>query len=1116
MKTCFVLMTILFAWALSSVWAADVGDEAQIQAINRLEKVSQTPVKLVFDERTGIPRFMNLRVPVAAGLGAEAAAYQFLEEYKAIFKMESPAAELSVKEIKRDRLGMTHLKMRQSVAGVPVFGRELIVHIDQNRNIYAINGEFAPRINIETTPAIGPENAIQAAIADVGPAVYRWDTMFEEMLPAGQSWRPTAELMVYEHQGQFRLVYRTMIAIEEPEPANWVYFIDARTGAVLYRYNDLQHADAVGTGHSLYRGAVNINTNQTSRSYEMKDNPQNLWTYNARNKTRLPGLLFKDADNTWGDGTKSDPQSAAVDAHFGAAATHGYYLNTHGRNSFDDAGARITSTVHYRNNYVNAFWNGQQVVYGDGDGVTADPLVDLDVVSHEITHGVTEHTAGLIYQDQSGALNESVSDVFAMMVDTDDFTIGEDSWTPGVPGDALRYMDDPTEGGQPNHMEDFLVTDDDNGGVHTNSGIPNFAAYLATAGGTGKLGDVVTGIGRNKIEGIWYRALSVYMTPSTDFVAARLTTAQAAADLYGGGSPEVGTIEDAWTAVGVGGWPSGPAVNVPISTAANDQVRPQLTSDGAGGAIITWQDYRSGNADIYAQRVDANGVALWAINDVPICTAANDQYSPQLTSDGAGGAIITWQDYRSGNWDIYAQRVDANGIALWAINGVPICTAANDQYSPQLTSDGAGGAIITWADLRSGNADIYAQRVNASGVVLWAIDGVPIPTAVSYQETPQLVSDGAGGAIITWHDNFDIYAQRVNASGVVLWTTNGVPISTAANDQNSLQLTSDGAGGAIITWADLRSGNVDIYAQRVSANGVALWATNGVPICTAANYKASPQLTSDGAGGAIITWQDQRSGNDIYAQRVDANGIALWAINGVPICTAANDQYSPQLTSDGAGGAIITWYDYRSGTHSDIYAQRVNVSGTVLWITDGVPICTAADYQWDPQLVSDGAGGAIITWQDHRSDPSYDIYAQNVQEDGSLGGISGDGFSPLAAAPIRPTVQVTPQPLKAQSQPIPLVTRAFQNYPNPFNPETWLPYQLAKAAQVIIHIYDVQGRLVRTLDLGEQPPGVYLEKSRAAYWDGRNYLGEVVPGGIYFYTLQAGAFQATRKLVILK
>ena len=574
-----------------------------------------------------------------------------------------------------------------------------------------------------------------------------------------------------------------------------------------------------------------------------------------------------------------------------------------------------------------------------------------------------------------------------------------------------------------------------------------------------------------------------------------------------------------------GGWPSDPTVNVPICTAAGTQEHPQLVSDGAGGAIITWMDLRSDDKDIYAQRVDANGIVLWKTDGVPICTAGNYQWFPQLVSDGADGAIITWGDERSDRYgDIYAQRVDANGAVLWTIDGVAICTAAGGRAPPQLVSDGAGGAIITWTDTRSSSDYIYAQRVDASGNVLWITDGVPISDmhGSGTEHYPQLVSDGAGGAIITWHDRRDgfnnpnIYAQRVDSIGTVLWPTDGVPICTAADYQTCSQLVSDGAGGAIITWEDERGGgffNDDLYAQRVDASGNVLWPTDGVPICTAENAQGDPQLVSDGAGGAIITWYDCRcSGFDIYAQRVDSSGTVLWPTDGVPICAAEGSQGSVQLVSDGAGGAIITWDDCRSGDNSDIYAQRVDASSVVLWATDGVPICAAEGGQGFPQLVSDGASGAIIAWGDGRSGYS-DIYAQNVQEDGSLGGISGDG-SALALAPEIISQRETRFFRKNGF----LTTKALQNYPNPFNPDTWIPYLLAVDAPVTIYIniYNLKGQLIRTIALGHQKAGVYVTKDKAAYWDGRDEAGEKVGSGVYFYTLKAGKFVATRKMLIVK
>lgn len=442
-------------------------------------------------------------------------------------------------------------------------------------------------------------------------------------------------------------------------------------------------------------------------------------------------------------------------------------------------------------------------------------------------------------------------------------------------------------------------------------------------------------------------------------------------------------------------WATDPAINNAIATATNIQEWPTLVSDGAGGAIITWQDLRGGTTDIYAQRINANGVAQWLTDGVPISIANHDQYDPAIVSDGAGGAIITWHDGRSGTYyDIYAQRINANGIVQWATDGVPVSTAIYDQRNPAITSDGAGGAIITWADSRNGLTDIYTQRISASGAVQWTMDGVPISTASNDQTSPRIVSDGASGAIITWADSrsgggasADIYAQRISETGVVQWATHGLPISTATNRQRSPTLVSDGVGGAIITWTDMRSGTTeDIYAQRVNASGVVQWVTDGIPISTASNHQSEPAIDSDEVGGAIITWHDRRSGfSDIYAQRINANGSVQWTTDGAPISTANGSQNYPALVGDGAGGTIITWHDDRNGSNADIYAQRVNANGVAQWTSNGVPISTASNNQLLPTLVSNSAGGAIITWRDNRNSASGDIYVQRVRSDGTLG-----------------------------------------------------------------------------------------------------------------------------------
>ena len=385
----------------------------------------------------------------------------------------------------------------------------------------------------------------------------------------------------------------------------------------------------------------------------------------------------------------------------------------------------------------------------------------------------------------------------------------------------------------------------------------------------------------------------------------------------------------------------------------------------------------------------APALTVWWDDDggVPVCTETADQYRPDIIADGANGAIISWYDARGTNNDIYAQRIDAFGNVLWTLNGVVVCPATGSQFNPQLISDGYNGAIITWYDNRDGNYDIYVQRVDCAGTTIWHLpDGYPVCTATGDQLAPIIVPDGMGNAIITWVDdrsgNTDIYSQRISISGNSMWTYDGVPICTVAGSQYEQTLISDGAGGAIITWSDERGGYTDIYAQRIDASGNLQWTSGGVPVCTASRNQYSPQIISDGSGGAIITWYDYRSGShyDIYAQRINLSGTVQWTTDGVAVCTAASSQAYPQLTWDGCGGAIISWCDYR-GENGDIYAQRIDTSGVVKWATGGLEVCTAISLQAYPQIIWDGYSGAIISWYDYRG-VNADIYAQRIDTSG--------------------------------------------------------------------------------------------------------------------------------------
>jgi hypothetical protein len=446
-----------------------------------------------------------------------------------------------------------------------------------------------------------------------------------------------------------------------------------------------------------------------------------------------------------------------------------------------------------------------------------------------------------------------------------------------------------------------------------------------------------------------------------------------------------------------------PANGVLACEAANNHTESQNASDGAGGIVVTWTDIRNGaHYDIYVQRIDGWGRRVWDSAGIPVCTSTGDQQFSHVASDGSGGAIVTWEDFRGANRDIYVQRINGAGTALWAANGVAVCTAAGDQVKPQVTSDGAGGAIVTWADSRSGTSDIYAQKLNASGAAQWTANGLLICNAAGNQTEPRLVHDGYGGAFFTWTDgrgaNLDLYAAFVDEFAVFYWTANGVAVCTATGTQQHPELVTDPNGGIVVTWEDYRSGASPLsYAQRIDINGAASWTANGVKLSSSVVGEYQQRIAGDGAGGAIVTWYDVRSGNgDIYVQRIGVTGALMWNAAGVALCTAPNYQLEPRIAGDGLGGAIVTWKDQRiDNPYGDIYARRVDPSGVPMGPANGVAICALQGGHDLPHIASDGAGGAIVTWEDSRGYSGQKVYAQRFDRFDQWGYPSPDIASAL-------------------------------------------------------------------------------------------------------------------------
>ncbi len=436
-------------------------------------------------------------------------------------------------------------------------------------------------------------------------------------------------------------------------------------------------------------------------------------------------------------------------------------------------------------------------------------------------------------------------------------------------------------------------------------------------------------------------------------------------------------------------WSTDYTVNTPVCLANNSQFGIKTITDGNKGVFMVWQDNRltANNANIYMQHLDSLGVPLWTVNGIPICTAANAQESPDLASDGNGGAIVVWHDLRNATTtssDIYAQRVDNNGNIQWALNGVPVCSNPSEQSGASIIADNAGGAYITWAyDNRSSASDVFVQHIDNTGASLWITDGLSV-SSLTDEYNSAITSDGNGGVIITWMQSFTkLYAQRFNAAGVAQWAANGVVIRDNINDVSAPKIVSDNMSGAIISWIDSRVGT-DVYAQRVNSAGAVLWTVDGVVVSGASGNKWGLKMSSNGNNGACFVWVDARSGvnNDIYAQHIDGLGTSIWATDGKVISNANYDQGSPDVCEVGNGNVIITWdsnIDFFGTT--TVYAKKLNALGASQWLTDSVEIGVLGR---EAVVLSDEIGGAIITFV-RGSNSSSDIYAQHICYSGFLG-----------------------------------------------------------------------------------------------------------------------------------
>ena len=453
-----------------------------------------------------------------------------------------------------DADGAEHVRFDRTFAGLRVIGGDLVVHSRGDGSFRGVSQTLRDLIQIDLKPVVFAQAAQSEALAQFG---------------AKDGVVKSAELVVYAREGKPQLAWDVQVngVREDGTPSRAHLLLSATSKTLLDRWDDIHTADDVGTGKTLYSGNVSLHDDLSGSTYTLKDATRGgHYVVNMANKTS-GGTTFTATDNIWGNNAESSTETVAADAAYGQNMTWDYYKTTFGRNGIANDGKGAYSRVHYSSNYDNAYWDDSCFCMTYGDGSTLNPLVSLDVAGHEMTHGVTSRTANLTYSGESGGLNEGTSDIMGTMVeyfannpnDTPDYLIGEELYS--TAGQALRYMYQPSKDGS---SADCWYSSVKRLDVHYSSGVANHFYYLlaegTTAGspsktcvsgntkkasGTGTL----TGIGRDKAAKIWYRALTVYMTSSTNYAGARSATISAATDLYGASSSTVAAVKAAWSAV---------------------------------------------------------------------------------------------------------------------------------------------------------------------------------------------------------------------------------------------------------------------------------------------------------------------------------------------------------------------------------------------------------------------------------------------------------------------------------------------------------------------------------------------------------------------------------------
>jgi Zn-dependent metalloprotease/PKD repeat protein len=1062
----------------------------------------------------------------------EEAAALTVQEYAGALGLSDPIDELRPIRTQIDELGYVHLRYEQVYEGVPVWGRDLYVHFDNAGAAYAINGTYEPTPrDLETRPGISSDNAHQIVVADL-KAKGRWAPVPESAARRLGLDGVESQLVLYpDIDGRLRPAYE--ISLHPNLIEWYSYIVDARTSDILNRIarhcsilphdDTLPPPDASGlrlpqahahahapnttspsptsltsapfptsltsppsrTGSFLdANGAALDGAGRNLRVYRHDDGGHHLiWDLPNLdpNTFQFPefskgGIFTFTADNTDGDqdgqittvvstdNTWADP--ASVSAHDNARILYEYYKSTFDRNAIDGVDSPIFSVVHITKGGVpmdNAYWNGRFMAYGDG-AQAFEPLAGaLDVAAHEMTHGVVEHTSGLIYQFQPGALNESFADVFGVMLDRDDFLLGEDISRPEF-GPALRDMLNPDNAQlnqpQPAHMNEYrnLTIDQDNGGVHINSGIPNRAAAL-----------LIQAIGHDKVQDIYYRALTNYLTRNSQFGDARIAVEQSAKDLFGEGAAEVAAVQEAFDAVGV-----------TQSTGTGGEGGNDLPPVTGGLSIITFllEDGSIGVLDV----TDPNNLQFGVFEDPAAAARANLETFDfaQLTAPRGGERIwfvnpqgqLAYIDVQTGEVSVFTDLQISQAGDLWNASVSPdesfvalVSAYANDPTLYIFNGEQIGAVPLMPETSQEG---IQVQTIQYPDIVSWSPHPqIPRIAFDAYNEVE--MRDGS----MSFWGIYEIDFGSDQIYNLMPAQPTGLSVGNVVYSNTDPDIIAFNAIDETNTW-DIVLGNFaegQIFPLEIPA----IEFEGGARLLDAQRPTFSPDdamvaFTSPAYGilGFIDLAAQELSFLDMEASVFNPRWFVLGGAGG-----AENQAPTAAFTVSATAGDAPLNVTVDASASSD-------------------PEGGAVTYRWD---FGDGTIGSGVTATHTYVQTGSFTITLNVTDGGGLSGTATGQVDVSAGA-------VSAEP----GAELPRTVALHQNHPNPFNPATVLRFDLPAALEADLTVFDMLGRPVSRLISRTMEAGTHEVRFEA----------DNLPSGVYLARLKAGETVQTRKMLLMR